>query len=839
MFELINSRASIGLRTALIAACAAPPIALLLFLFVSQVSKDIRFTERELAGAGYIGEIWSSLAPAAAPVALTDPRAGRFGVTAEARAFDLAPPDARLAAAVVLIRAVGDQSGLTLDTQLDSYYAMDAATVKLPRLRDAMARAAAAVTPEDRAFALGQVTIFTDAADYDLRQAMRHDTTGAAKAALAGKAADLAAAVSRFREAKAEDPALAAEIDQRVDDLWKANHGELTRMLETREDSLKAGITFNLTLVVLALGFALVLMIAGVRGLNARLRGLLRTMDRLNDGDTSVEIPYLSDRNETGRIAATLEAFRRGMVSLVEKQQGLELANAALRRSEARYRLLADNVTDIIVRHDLDGTIEYVSASIRRLGYQPQDLVGRPTSALIHPDDHDRVVARRARVLAGEPGGFFEGRILLPDGSNAWVESNLSLIRDDQGNVVGAVAVMRDINERKTAEAALLDSEERYRLLADYAMDTVIHCDLDGRILYVSPSVRQYGYRPEDLVGEPIGGLVHPEDLATVRDLFDDVAQGRPGRRGEWRLTTTTGQWCWVEGGPFPITDSAGVLTSVLGVMRNVDDRKATERALEDMNVELMRVARVSALGALATSIAHEINQPLAAVVTHGQTSIRWLAKTPPDYEKAAEAIGRAARDAIRASEVVGRMRSMVTKDEPRDIEFDVGKAITEVLTLTRRERQDQGVEARVSLAKRGPMILGDRVQFQQVMLNLILNAIEAMRDTDPADRQLMVRTLENDNGDIQVEVADRGPGIDPAVASRIFDHLFTTKSGGSGLGLAISKSIVENLGGEIWAESSSAQGAVFRFSIPSARRRDEPGASRTKSKASVAPSNS
>jgi len=702
MFELINRRSSIGLRIGLIAASAAPPIALLLYLFVAQVSQGLQMTSQELAGAELIGEIWPALLPQADALGRTppqpapdDPRNIQFHTVAEAKAFVAAGPDQKITRGVALIRAVGDGSGLTLDSELATYYAMDAATVKLPRLLAAARAVSIATTPQDRAFAMGQLANFADATAYDLRRVMASDPTGSARKTLAQRAANLATVVARFRAAPRADLTLGAALDQAIDETWRANRAELVRMLRARDLRLETQLAVNLSLVSLSLCFAGMLMFTTARGMTGRLGGLLRTMDLLNAGDTSVTVPYLTDTSETGRIAATLEAFRQGLIEAVEERKRVTAANMALAEGEARYRLLADNASDVIL-------------------------------------------------------GF----------------------------------------------------------------------DLDGILTYASPSVRQYGYESKELIGGGFADLVRPDDQDAVRQMFQDVKLGRPVTPQEWRVRAADGRWLSMEGGAAPILDETGVLVGVLAAMRDVGDRKAAEAALHEVNAELMRVARVSALGEFATSIAHEINQPLAAMVTNSDSAKQWLAKSPPNIAMAVEAMNRVGRDGRRASSIVGRMRALVTKQEAHDIEFDLDEAIAEVLMLTEHERHGLRVTAEVDHRDAGARIYGDRIQFQQVLLNLILNAIDAMRDVQPADRSLMIRTHTLGTGDIQVEVEDRGGGVDPAVADRIFDHLFTTKLGGTGLGLAISRSIIEGHGGRIWLEAAVPRGAIFKFTIPEVRRR-------------------
>ena len=715
---------------------------------------------------------------------------------------------------------MGDGSGLTLDPELASYYAMDAVTVKLPRLAAAVVAVSHAVGETDRGFAMGQVVNFADATAYDMRQAVSHDPTDRTRTLLAAHAAQLASAVYDLRDPYSPQAPRVARALQTIDETWWADRGELNRILTARQSELQMQLAVNLSLVSVSLGLAATLMIAFARGVTGRLRGLVRTIDRLNAGHTDVDIPYLSDGHETGRIAATLQAFKLGLIEAGEERKRVEAANAALMLSETRFRMLADNVWDIIVRYDATGHIEYVSPSVSQLGYRPEDWIGSPLGAFVHPDDRDYVRAWSEGVQNGRLSGSSIARGRRADGEWAWIDSSLSMIRDESGNLVGIVAVLRDVTERKTAETALKESEARYRLLADTTKDVILRYDVEGYVVYCSPAARKYGYEPEQVLGSRVGDFAHPDDKEITPRMFRDALAGLPVATSEWRVRSSDGSWVWVEGGPSPIMDDTGVLLGFMVVLRDISDRKSAEIALREVNAELRRVARVSALGAFATSIAHEINQPLAAVVTNSEASMRWLAHEPRNVEMAVEAITRAARDARRASEVVARMRSLVTKEAVNPADFDVNEAINEVLMLTQREQQNAQVSLGLDLAERGMTVRGDRIQFQQVILNLVVNALDAMRDSDAEDRLLTVRTFVAADERVQVEVEDRGPGIAADAADQIFEHLFTTKVGGTGLGLTISQSIIEAHGGRIWAEAATPRGAIFKFNIPHDGRR-------------------
>ncbi|MGZ5984439.1 MAG: PAS domain S-box protein [Caulobacteraceae bacterium] len=672
--------------------------------------------------------------------------------------------------------------------------------------------------------------------------------------------------------------------------------------------------------------------------MGSKLEALTQVMDRINAGDTAVAIPYLGDRTEIGRMAAALEAFRRGVVEAQDEGRRIAEAHAAMRESEARYRMVADNTGDIIIQYDMDFRPHYVSPSVKSLGYEPHVLMSRDFPELIHPEERAAAVARRAEIKEGVPVRPISARIMTGDGRWKWFESTLTPVIDDVGGTVGFISTLRDIGERKLAEQALIDSEARYRILADYSSDVLLRYGADLRIEYVSPAVRQWGYKPDDFIGQRAGVFVHPDDqervaqrrsamlegkqvqsveariaradgswtwiesnpalvqgpdgdvqgvVLVLRDInqrklaeqavlesearyrmladnTSDIIQrfdangvveyispsvrqlgyepeffigrptallvdredmpevmrrrqallsGKPVPPMESRVRTADGRTVWLESRPSPILDDEGKLLGVVNVMRDVTGRKAAESALQELNLELRRVARASALGAFAASLAHEINQPLAAAAVNGDAALRWLTAEPPNNARGLQAAGRAVEAVRRAGEVIGRLRALVTKEEPKLAPFDAHDAIVEVLTLTAREAERSAVTTLARLDAERTLILGDRVQFQQVMINLILNAIEAMREVE-GERSLVVGSSDGAEG-LELFVQDCGPGVSPDNQSDIFESMFTTKIGGTGLGLAIARSIVEGHGGVIAMTPATPRGAVFQVRLP------------------------
>jgi C4-dicarboxylate-specific signal transduction histidine kinase len=253
--------------------------------------------------------------------------------------------------------------------------------------------------------------------------------------------------------------------------------------------------------------------------------------------------------------------------------------------------------------------------------------------------------------------------------------------------------------------------------------------------------------------------------------------------------------------------------------LHDITERKRAEQSLRKSQAELMRMTRAATMGELTTTIAHEINQPLTAVVADVSASLRWLAQQPPDLEETRSALAMAVREANRASDVVGRIRAQLKKTPPQMRKQNIVPVILDALEMLRSELQGGGIVLNTELAMNTPLVLGDPVQLRQLMLNLIMNAIDAMNDVGDRPRELLVRSSAHADG-VLVQVQDTGEGLDPEAVHRIFEPFFTTKAEGIGMGLAISRSIVETHGGRLWATANSPYGAVFQFVLQQAEDR-------------------
>jgi C4-dicarboxylate-specific signal transduction histidine kinase len=250
-------------------------------------------------------------------------------------------------------------------------------------------------------------------------------------------------------------------------------------------------------------------------------------------------------------------------------------------------------------------------------------------------------------------------------------------------------------------------------------------------------------------------------------------------------------------------------------IARDITERKRSEEALRAARDQLAHIARVTTMGELAASIAHEVNQPLTAVVTNGDAGLRWLSQSPPNVDEAQKAMKEMVKQGHRASDVISRIRALLRKTKPNISSVDTRELIEEVLTFTRQRVEEHGVTVKVEVASDIPLVIGDSVQLQQVLVNLILNALEATGAARNSARELLVTSQCLETNEVVIAVHDSGTGIDPQYLDQLFRPFFTTKGTGLGMGLAISRSIVEAHGGRLWATSKEGQGATFQFSLP------------------------
>ena len=335
-----------------------------------------------------------------------------------------------------------------------------------------------------------------------------------------------------------------------------------------------------------------------------------------------------------------------------------------------------------------------------------------------------------------------------------------------------------------------------------------------GEIIWSEESFRIFQY---DQTTKPTVGLilqrVHPEDAALVKQTIESAAQDGEDFDHEYRLVMPDGSVKYVHVVAHGRGDESGTIEFV-GAVMDVTERKRAEEALRKAHAELAHVNRVTTMGELTASVAHEVNQPIAAAVTDANTCLRWLARDHPEVEEARAAAARVVKDATRAAEIISRVRLLFKKSAPEQKLVDVNEVIPKMIVLLYGEAARYNISVRAELTADLPPVMGDPVQLQQVIMNLIMNSIDAMKDVDGA-RELVVRSQRTENEQVLVSVNDTGVGLPQEHVGQIFDAFFTTKSHGTGLGLRISRSIVESHGGRLWAADNSPRGASFCFTLP------------------------
>jgi PAS domain S-box-containing protein len=505
-----------------------------------------------------------------------------------------------------------------------------------------------------------------------------------------------------------------------------------------------------------------------------------------------------------------------------EMQRALNGALAETMLAEAKYRQITEAVQDIIVQTGRDGRFLYVSPSMRALGHDPEQMVGRPVFEYVHPEDLERMRSTRNSFFDGgdpQEGATFRLRVLTGAGDYRLFESRPHMIRNAEGEATALEAVMRDVTDAVAAEEALKTSEARYRLLSEHMSDVVSVLGADGVFRYLSPSVRDIvGYAPEELVGKPSVTIVHPEDAERVRSTFVAHREQGPGAetfKVEFRVVRKDGSVTWVEAHPMALFDEAGEFVEWQDVVREIGDRKAMEAELTAAKIAAEAAAEAKA--EFLANMSHELRTPLTGVLgfTKLASSARGLAEPARTYVKRVDEASKALLALV--NDILD-----FSKLEAGDVRFrhepvDVSELVRSSLRLFEAQAEDKGLH--LELVDRLPAGLAlelDSDRTRQVLLNLIGNAVKF---TDKGGVTVRVR-FDRPAGALLVAVKDTGPGIAPERRSDLFKrfsqaHDGRRRYGGTGLGLAICRGIVEAQGGEIGVFSKPGSGSCFHFKLP------------------------
>jgi two-component system, LuxR family, sensor kinase FixL len=498
------------------------------------------------------------------------------------------------------------------------------------------------------------------------------------------------------------------------------------------------------------------------------------------------------------------------------RRRGVEVE---LRDSEKLIELATSAGALGLWLRDLKNGKVWANAPMRSLfGLKADELQFDDFIARVHPDDRAGMLSEVSHAQsAGLP---FQGefRIVLPTGEQRWILAKGSIAEPGSSRDQRRLGVALDITDRKRAEQALAKERSFLRQVIDTDPNFIFAKDREGHFTLANKAVADaYGTTVDNLIGRTDADFnPNRHEVESFRQMDLEVIDTLQERFiPEERITNGNGRVRWLQTVKRPILESDGSANQVLGASTDITQRKKTELELREQRAELAHVARISTMGELAASLAHELNQPLTAILSNAQAALRFLSSKPSDIEEVREILQDIVQDNSRASEVIRRMRALVKKEDIEFASLDLAGLIRDVVVLLHSDAILQNIKISLSLAENLTTVLGDKVQLQQVVLNLLLNAFDAMKDCAALEREVKVRAEPYGATSIKVAVSDRGMGLSLDKLDKIFEPFYTTKGEeGLGMGLSICRSIIEAHGGRLWAENNAGAGATFYFTL-------------------------
>jgi PAS domain S-box-containing protein len=521
-------------------------------------------------------------------------------------------------------------------------------------------------------------------------------------------------------------------------------------------------------------------------------------------------------RRARNDLQATVQELENLNKSLQVENAERERAEQTIRQAERELQVTVDTIPALAASYRHDGLLDFVNQTWRTYTGLGQDsLRGQRWGVAIHPGDLPLVEAAwRAHLPTGEPFEI-EQRLRRADGQYRWHLVRRVPLRNENGEVIRWYGVGHDIEDQKRAELALQRSET-YLAEAQRLSDTGSFARKigNGEIFWSRETYRIMGV---DETIKPTLGLIleraHPDDLKLVQQQIDRANRGQKGYDYEYRLLMPDGDVKHIHVRARRQVSEAGE-EELVGALMDVTATRKAQKALHIAQTALAHVSRVSMLGEMSASIAHEVNQPLASIVTNAESSQRWLSRQPPEIDEAVAGVRQIVKDAHRAGEVIRRIREFSKKVDPEMIRLDINEVVEETATLLRHEALQHGVAMQLELGSGLLPVRGDRIQLQQVIINLAVNGMQAMEAIRDRDRLLVLRTQTHQSDQVLVAIEDVGVGINPENAARLFSAFYTTKPNGLGMGLLICRSIIEAHGGKVWGSPNAGPGMTFQFTI-------------------------
>jgi len=541
-----------------------------------------------------------------------------------------------------------------------------------------------------------------------------------------------------------------------------------------------------------------------------------------------VESPFFISFPYLGIIAAMGYELSYDFLRAAKLAQQFQASEAALHESEARINLAANAANLGLWLWNIRDDELWVTAKWRRLfGFaESEPLKFGRLLQVVHPEDRERIQQLVQHMLE-HGGGEYESeyRITRPDGSTRWIAGYGGVELDEHGKPAFARGVSRDITRRKIAEEELRESEARFRTVADAAPVMIWMSGPDKLCNFFNKGWLDFtGRTMEQELGNGWAEGVHADDLERCLEVYETSFSARQPFTMEYRLRRNDGEYRWVLDSGTPRFAEDCAFLGYIGSCIDITARKQAELENQRQNMELARVGRVTLMGELAASLAHEVNNPIGAIVTNANAGQRLIAAGKINTEELKDLLADIVADGHRAREVIQGVRNMVRKTEPSRSVIRINDTIDDLLRIVRADALGRQVTIAAEVDSDAGRVIADRVQLLQVLINLTLNAFEAMSANRPDARRLVITGGRNGNGEIVVSLRDSGPGFPGAFGEQLFDPFFSTKAEGTGMGLAIARSIVEAHGGKLFGENCDDGGACFTFRLPEAKE-DKSGA--------------
>jgi PAS domain S-box-containing protein len=505
-------------------------------------------------------------------------------------------------------------------------------------------------------------------------------------------------------------------------------------------------------------------------------------------------------------------------VDVTEQHQArteLQKAFNEIRRSEDQLRAFINTIPAFVWSARPDGSVDFFNQLyLDYAGLSAEQAIDWGWTVSLHPDDQDSVTDFRRAVLDSGKPGEMEARLRRFDGEYRWFLFRVNPVHDESGKVVKWYGTNADIEDRRRAEEALRAREQDLSLIIETIPGLVWCATPEGELNYLNRRILDYtGTTLGDWAQNGWTNFIYPDDVEPAMRAWSHAVATGELYAIQCRFRRSDGAYRWFQVLGQAARDKEGGVTRWYGLLIDIDDRRNMEEALRSNEARLSRATQIAAVGELSASIAHEINQPLAAVVSNGHACLRWLSAEPPGLAKAFEAAERIVRDGKEAGEVVRRIRALFKRAPLEKIQLDLNEVIGEVVRLMGSETTKRRIVVETDLGKDLVPVTGDRVQLQQLVFNLLLNGIEAMELVPDRSKKLFIRTKLHSLQTVLVEIRDNGIGLEDS--TKAFEAFFTTKENGMGMGLAVCRSIIDAHRGRLWASPGEGAGTTFSFTLP------------------------